>query len=95
MKVEFLEESHLEYLEAIEFYNLQDDRLGAKFKTEIDKTIRIISNYPESYPQYSERSRKAKTNLFPYNIIFSNYKNVIIIIAIAHQHRKPKYWENR
>ena len=95
MEIEFLEPAFLEYKEAIEFYGLQSEDLGEKFILEIDKTISIIKNYPEGYSEYTKNTRKAVVNIFPYNIIYSVYKEVIIIIAIAHQHRKPNYWGNR
>ncbi len=49
MEVEFYEPAYIEYQEAIDFYNLQSERLGDKFIIEIDKTITIIKNYPQSF----------------------------------------------
>jgi len=95
MKVEFLELAYSEYREANEFYNLQSKGLGDKFIVEIDRTISIIKNYPESFTKYTKHSRKAVVNIFPYNIIYSIRNKSIIITAIAHQHRKPNYWVNR
>ena len=95
MNVDFLEPAYKEYQEAIEFYNLQSDGLGNKFRDEIDKTISIIKNYPESFTQYTQHTRKAVVNIFPYNIFYSLRDNRIIVIAIAHQHRKPNYWNKR
>jgi len=95
MKVEFYEPAYIEYQEAIDFYNLQSERLGDKFIIEIDKTITIIKNYPQSFSDYTKHTRKAVVNIFPYNLIYTIHKNYIEILAIAHQHRKPNYWLNR
>ena len=95
MKVEFLEPAHIEYQEAIDFYNLQSERLGDKFIIEIDRTISIIKNYPESFTEYTRHTRKVVVNIFPYNVIYAIHKNYIEILAIAHQHRKPNYWLDR
>ncbi len=95
MIVEFLEPAHIEYQEAIDFYNLQSQGLGNKFVAEIDATISIIKNYPDSFTEYTKHTRKAVVNVFPYNIIYTVHKNYIQIIAIAHQHRKPNYWLKR
>lgn len=95
MKVEFLEPAILEYQDAIEFYNLQSEGLGDKFKNEIDNTISIIRNYPEGFTEYTNHTRKAVVNIFPYNLIYSLHQDRIIIVAVAHQHRKPNYWVNR
>ena len=95
MEVKFYEPAYIEYQEAIDFYNLQSEKLGDKFIQEIDKTITIIKNYPESLSKYTKHTRKAVVNVFPYNIIYAIHKNHLEILAIAHQHRKPNYWFNR
>ena len=95
MILEFLEPAYIEYQEAIEYYNLQSEGLGNKFIVEIDRTLTIIKNYPESFTKYTEHSRKAVVTAFPYNLIYSIQREKIIIIAVAHQHRKPNYWLKR
>ncbi len=95
MNIEFLEPALIEYREAIDFYNLQSDGLGIKFTSEIDRTITIIKNYPESFAEYTKHTRKAVVNIFPYNIIYAIHENLIEVIAVAHQHRKPNYWIKR
>lgn len=95
MKVVFLEPAYLEYKEAVEFYNLQSEGLGNKFIAEIDRTISIIKNYPESFTEYTKHTRKAVVNIFPYNVIYSFNDNTVTVIAVAHQHRKPNFWLDR
>jgi hypothetical protein len=95
MKVEFLEPAYLEYQQAIDFYNLQSEGLGHKFILEIDRSISIIKNYPDSFNEYTKQTRKAIVNIFPYSIIYTFQNEIVTIIAIAHQHRKPNYWSNR
>ncbi len=95
MKIEFLEPAYLEYQEAIEFYKLQSEGLEKRFIAEIDKTLSIISNYSESFSEFTDNTRKAVVNIFPYNLIYSIIEKNIIIMAVAHQHRKPNYWINR
>jgi hypothetical protein len=95
MKVDFLEPAFLEYQEAIEFYNTQSAGLGYKFADEIERTISIIKNYPESFPLYTLSTRKAVVSIFPFNIIYSLIKGRILVYAVTPQHRKPNYWLDR
>jgi hypothetical protein len=95
MKVNFLKSAHIEYKEAVEFYSLQSDQLGERFINEVDKTISIIKNYPESFNKFTEHTRKAVVNIFPYSLFYSIINENIEIIAVAHQNRKPNYWKNR
>jgi len=95
MKVEFLEPAAIEYQDAIDFYNLQSEGLGEKFRKEIDNTIALIKNYPEGFSEYTNHTRKAIVNVFPFNIIYSILPDKILVVAVAHQHRRPSYWINR
>jgi hypothetical protein len=95
MRIEFLDPAFIEYKEAIDYYDLQIKGMSNKFISEIDRTISIIKNYPESYSLYTKHTRKATVSIFPYNIIYSIGDEIILIIAIAHQHRKPNYWSKR
>jgi len=92
MKVEFLEQAFIEFQDAIDFYRMQSEGLEKKFVSEVDKTISIINNFPESFLEYTNHTRKAVVSIFPYNIIYSIVNKTIIVIALAHQHRKPDYW---
>lgn len=95
MKVEFLEPAVIEFQDAIDFYNLQSDGLGEEFSKEIDNTIVLIKNYPEGFSEYTNNTRKAVVNVFPFNIIYSILPDRILVIAVAHQHRRPNYWVKR
>ena len=95
MKIKFIEPAYEEYNEAIEFYKLKSEGLEKKFILEIDRTLGIIKNYPESFPKFTENTRKAIVSIFPFNLIYSISDKSILIIAVAHQHRKPNYWLSR
>ncbi len=95
MKVEFLEPAVIEFQDVIDFYNVQSAGLGEKFIKEIDNTIALIKSYPDSFSQFTNNTRKAVVNIFPFNIIYSILPDRILVIAIAHQHRRPNYWVNR
>lgn len=95
MKVEFLEPAYLDYMEAILFYNQQSSGLGDKFISQIDRTISMIKNFPESFELFTDKTRRAVVNIFPFNVIYTVMNDTILVLAIAHQHREPNYWKNR
>jgi len=35
------------------------------------------------------------SNLFPYNVLYAIEKDTIVIVAVAHQKRRPSYWKAR
>jgi plasmid stabilization system protein ParE len=95
MIVNFLETARLEFDDSVEFYNQEAPGLGIRFLEEILRAIELIVKYPEAWPQISERTRRCKINRFPFGIIYQKREDEILIVAIAHFHRKPDYWDAR
>ncbi len=95
MFVEFLEPASIELDDAVEYYNMHSVGLGENFLTEVLETIELISQFPDLWVRNSENTRKAILRKYPYNLIYSVHKNVIYIIAVAHQNREPEYWIER
>ena len=56
-----------------------------------------MRSYPESYPKKGKRSRGCLVSTFPYGIIYKyrEKQNTILVLAIAHLHRKPEYCSAR
>jgi len=97
LNIVFLEPAELELDEAVIYYNNEQPNLGERFYLEIQKSFLRIVNYPESYQKLSARSRRCLVAKFPYGIIYQYRKeeNTILVVAIAHLHRKPEYWSSR
>jgi len=92
MKVDILEHAKLEIDDAFEYYNLQQDGLGISFKNDVKTSIDRIVKLPELYPKASDNIRRSLLHRFPYSIFYTLLKDRILILAIAHQSRKPFYW---
>lgn len=95
MNVIFIEPALIELDDAVRYYNEELGGLGNKFYDEVLITIGLIKLFPASWNQCSPNTRKAILKVFPFNIIYTIDKNIIVIIAIAHHHRKPEYWIDR
>ncbi len=95
MKVDFLEIAEIELKESVEFLNGQSEGLGFEFANEVKRTIKRVTDFPEAWTKLSPNSRRARTNRFPYGIIYSHTEDEILIIAIMHLHRDPEYWKER
>ncbi len=66
--------------------------LGLVFKNEIKSSLKRISEHPEAWSVEINEVRKALLHRLPYKILYSIENDCILILAIAHQHRKPDYW---
>lgn len=95
MNVDFLELAEKEFNDAIVYYNLQSEGLGFEFAAEAKRTIGRIIQYPNAWTQLSNRTRRCRTNRFPYGIIYQVRANTLLIVSVMHLHRDPKTWISR
>mgnify|MGYP001182368709 CR=1 FL=1 len=92
MKVEFLEPAQTELDQAFEWYETQQENLGLQFLSEFDAAIRRIAAFPEAYVLIEKEVRRCLIKRFPYGVLYGLDTDKIIVIAVAHLHRKPDYW---
>ncbi len=95
MKVIFDKLAKKELDDSIEYYEIEIKGLGIRFREEIKRSLRIIKKMPKIGSPESENVRRYILHKFPCKILYSNEKDHIYIVAIAHMHREPKYWTNR
>ncbi len=95
MKIVFLDPARNELDDAFDYYEHEQTGLGHRFVDEIVQSLKRISEYPESYQSISLYARRCLVNRFPYGIIYQIKETEILIVAIAHLHRKPDYWVSR
>ncbi|MCD5406941.1 MAG: type II toxin-antitoxin system RelE/ParE family toxin [Desulfotomaculum sp.] len=95
MNVEFLNSAENEFIDAVAYYNLQSERLGFEFAAEVKRTIDRIIKYPNAWTRLSKRTRRCRTNKFPYEIIYQIRTGTMLIVAVMHFRRDPETWESR
>jgi len=95
MNIVFTRYAKLEFIDAINYYDKEAEGLGKRFKHEVLKSIKRIHQYPVAWSIEQDGVRKFFLHKFPYKILYSIEQNHILILAVAHQHRKPDYWVDR
>jgi toxin ParE2 len=93
--VRFLDIAEIELDEAIHWYDQQALGLGDAFLVEVLAAARRITLYPEAWHPLGDGIRRCRLTRFPYGLIYTVDKNDILILAVAHLHRKPDYWRDR
>ncbi len=93
MKIFYSSYAKQELFDAIDFYELEHIGLGKEFKLAILQASLRILNHPLAWSVEKGDIRKHLLHRFPYKILYSIEADHIFIIAIAHQHRKPDYWQ--
>jgi plasmid stabilization system protein ParE len=95
MDVAFLDPAKSELLEAIDYYNRESEGLGYKFAAEVRRTIGRIIHHPEAWTPLSPRTRRCRTNRFPFGVIYQLRGKTVLIVAVMHLHKHPESWKYR
>jgi plasmid stabilization system protein ParE len=97
VKISFLKIAQSELDEAFNYYETTQQGLGLKFQSEVANAISRIQQFPKMYQTIGHYSHRCLVHKFPYGIIYQirENSNQILVVAIAHLHRKPDYWYSR
>ena len=95
MTIRFLSLAQQEFDDAVTWHQQQSAELGEQFLDEVNRTLKRIVTYPLSGNKIDHDLRRCFVSRFPYGLIYGIDKETIVIIAVAHLHRKPRYWAKR
>jgi toxin ParE2 len=95
MNIRFLEPARIELDDAVDWYEMEQRGLGSRFLTEIRSVLKRISVFPDSCTVIAPGLRRCLTRKFPYMLVYGLENDTVIIIAVAHMHRQPLYWQGR
>lgn len=85
---------------AADWYNSEKLGLGEDFAKELIGVIALLRQLPIPSVPHPYTSRRAKIQRllmrrFPYDVVFIVRDEAALIIAVAHQSRRPGYWKSR
>jgi mRNA-degrading endonuclease RelE of RelBE toxin-antitoxin system len=95
MKVEMLGIAELELLDAVSYYETEQQGLGERLLDEVERGQGQIAQYPHAWSKVSRRSRRYRLRRFPYGLIYQVVGEKALILAVMHLHRRPGYWRKR
>lgn len=95
MRVILEHEAEQEMLAAAEYYDEQQNGLGADFLDEVDVATDAIGRAPQRYGFYGRPIRSIALERFPYRLLFAVETDRVVVVAVMHLHRRPGYWKHR
>jgi len=91
----FHPDADVELQEAALFYETRVDGLGKSFAAEVERTISLVRQFPEAGTPDARDCRRVVVARFPYSVVYRQMRDGIVIVAVAHQRRRPGYWRRR
>jgi plasmid stabilization system protein ParE len=97
MKLEVLREAEDEAARETDFNEGEEIGLGRAFIDDLQRTLRLITEGPLHFQQLRKRAnlRMALFDRFPFKVIYEVEPDLVRVIAICHQKRRPQYWRSR
>lgn len=95
MIIRLLKPAQAELDEAVAWYADQAPGLGDAFLLETLKAIKLIEQFPRAWHPLTPQIRRCRLRRFPYSVVYTVDGDDLLVLAIAHQHRKPSYWRSR
>jgi plasmid stabilization system protein ParE len=87
--------------DAADWYEREDLALALEFarsyRAVIDDVLVRPRQYPEAEdaPEGSECRNVVRVGRFSYRIVYAVVGDDIFVLAVAHHHRRPGYWQHR
>jgi toxin ParE1/3/4 len=86
--------------DAARWYEDRRPGLGVMFLDAVDAAVESVSRWPGSGPKVEGLAegldvRRAPVSRFPYHVAYLVADDVIHVLAVAHDRRRPAYWSGR
>ena len=81
--------------EAAAWYAERSVRAAVRFLDELDRLIDLIAVSPERFPIFDADLRRAMFRRFPFYVVFRADDANVVVFAVAHGKRRPRYWHGR
>ena len=91
----YLPSAREELNEAAAFYEASVPGLGEALLDDVERAIETVLRMSEIGAPMGRGFRKAILRRFPFTIVYAQRDEEIVIVAIAHQRRRPGYWRGR
>ncbi len=95
LKLEIHPEVALELERSYEYYASRSFVAADAFLKEIDAALEGILENPLLWPKYLERHRRRVLSRFPFSIVYRVLDDVVEVVGIVRDKKRPGYWRTR
>ena len=95
MRIRIHPEAETEFYTSVDFYAEESLTAAERFIQEVEYAMDQISLFPNRWPEIEGNARGKFLKKFPFTIVYRPIADEVHILAIMHQSRKPRYWQDR
>lgn len=93
--VELSDEARRDFDESFDWYAQRSDQAAIGFALEFDLISERIAVETNRFPHTLAGCQYCAMRRYPYRVIFRDHGLRIVVIAVAHAKRRPRYWQKR
>ena len=93
--VEVLPEAEAEAREAFLWYFERSPIAADAFRVELFDAIDGLTDTAQDWPEDEDGTRRYHLRHFPYTVMYEVLDSNVTVFAVAHQRRRPGYWQDR
>lgn len=96
MKISLNVQAELELVEGAAYYVREvNAEIANAFVSEFHRSARLLSEFPKLGATWRGRIRRLPLRRFPYSIVYYLRESEVRVLAVAHQRRRPGFWNGR
>jgi len=94
-RARFITAARLDLLAEIIYYNEAEAGLGLRFVAAVEEAAARALAFPHAGSPARSNTRRVFLRGFPFSLIYRPEPDGIVVFAVAHQKRRPYYWQGR
>jgi plasmid stabilization system protein ParE len=94
-RLRLFEEAANEIEHERQWYRRRSESAEASFLRELDDAIITVIEAPQIWPRYLAGTQRYVLPTFPFSLIYFVEEDVVVIVSLASEHKKPGYWRDR
>jgi plasmid stabilization system protein ParE len=95
LEAAFLPDAREEFLAAAGYYEAASAGLGTEFIEDVEHAVKRLATFPQHGSPYVADTRRIILARFPFDIVDISGEAGVLVAAVAHQRRAPRYWRKR
>jgi plasmid stabilization system protein ParE len=93
--VEVLPAAEREFCEAFLWYFERSPIAADAFRSQVLEAIDGLAERADMWPATEDGFHFHVLDKFPYTVWYDLNRQIATVVAVAHQHRRPNYWQKR
>ena len=77
------------------FYARVSAALAGRFMADLDDAVARVSAHPQAWSPHVHGTRVCRFRTFPYSLVYVEEPARVVVVAVAHDRRRPGYWQRR